>query len=680
VYALGVSTYQLVTGRLPFDFESSDAILYAHMHTEPTPPSEFRPDLPPAAEERILRAMAKRPEDRPKTAGMFYNAFRYALTGEVLRALYTRLKELWNQADWDGVVRVADEILSLDPEYRDTHQIRARAEERCAIAELVEAGYAAAEAKRWADVREIASELDLRGEEGRRKACELRTAADQGELTELKERVRRLIDAGELDDALAQCARMKDLGSDGPIVAAEVWSEIAGRKLDGLQTEAKAALEAENWPEARRLASELEEWGEGGRLLANEIRKQADQGEIEQRTAWADDAIANGDWAKAQKCAARLEELGAGDQASEVRDGVKRGRADGQVEKARAALAEKDWAAARTAVDELWGLVIRFRAARILAQIWWSRYAACGGRVLLLAVVVVVVALVVVCSSRQPCREKVASFFMTDTPTATTEAPTATPKPTTPSPTPTPSHTPTPTNTSTSEPPKPPMVEVLAGEFRMGSAETDPHAQPDDPPQSMVSVDTFWIDKYEVSNEQYRRCVEAGVCIEPTQCDLAGEPTYEDEAKREHPVVCVSQEDARAFCNWVGARLPTEAEWEKAASWDAEAGSKRVYPWGNEFTCGYFNFREALPGSPSPCPDDGYEKTAPLWEYPEGASPYGALNMAGNVMEWVDESGLRRGGAWSLGWLQARTVGRFELSADTRLDGGGFRCAQSSAP
>ena len=116
------------------------------------------------------------------------------------------------------------------------------------------------------------------------------------------------------------------------------------------------------------------------------------------------------------------------------------------------------------------------------------------------------------------------------------------------------------------------MVYVPAGEFLMGSPPGE--GEDSEHPQHTVYVSEFSIDKTEVTNAQYRKCVQAGTCREPTTCDWA-EPTYSDSSKADHPMVCVSWQDAKAYCEWAGKRLPTEAEWEKAV----RGTDGRKYPW-----------------------------------------------------------------------------------------------------
>ena len=160
------------------------------------------------------------------------------------------------------------------------------------------------------------------------------------------------------------------------------------------------------------------------------------------------------------------------------------------------------------------------------------------------------------------------------------------------------------------------MVPVPAGPFLRG----DDGGEADERPRRRLVLSAFVIDRTEVSRGAYAACVVAGRCPPP-----AGGPGAAD-----LPVTGVTWDEARAFCAFVGKRLPTEAEWEKAA----RGGDGRRYPWGEEFSCARGNFgsfdgegRCAAEGAPG--------RPVPVGQAPRGASPYGALDMAGNVWEWV---------------------------------------------
>ena len=184
------------------------------------------------------------------------------------------------------------------------------------------------------------------------------------------------------------------------------------------------------------------------------------------------------------------------------------------------------------------------------------------------------------------------------------------------------------------------MVYVPAGTFVMGAKLDDDEAYASEKPAHEVYLDAYWIDRTEVTNAQYALCVSAGACEPPTAFGMVklnsnkrpwyySNPEFDD-----YPVVYVDWEAAGIYCDWAGRHLPSEAEWEKAA----RGTDQRWYPWGNKNVAGnlvnladrhtnyQYSFRFV---------DDGYLDTSPAGNYPAGASPYGAYDMAGNVWEWV---------------------------------------------
>jgi len=201
----------------------------------------------------------------------------------------------------------------------------------------------------------------------------------------------------------------------------------------------------------------------------------------------------------------------------------------------------------------------------------------------------------------------------------------------------------------------------------------------------------FWLDQTEITNAQYRRCVEEGACVEPVTCKK-GEPTYADAEKADHPVVCVSWDEAQSYCEWAGGRLPTEAEWEYA--FRGERGS--IYPWGDSFEGARLNYCDVNCDQPhaDDSSNDGHSKTAPTGSYPEGASWCAALNMGGNVSEWVADwleayspepqnnpqgpatgsEKMMKGCSWFFHPAYCRGATRPSVTPETRFDYLGFRC------
>jgi formylglycine-generating enzyme required for sulfatase activity len=227
-------------------------------------------------------------------------------------------------------------------------------------------------------------------------------------------------------------------------------------------------------------------------------------------------------------------------------------------------------------------------------------------------------------------------------------------------------------------------VTIPAGNFLMGSSDKDiEYAKTlcsncdfsDEQPQHWVDLPEYEIGKYEVTNRQYTQCVKASIC--PQVSDVG-------EGKDLHPVVNVNWYDAVTYCEWLGGRLPTEAEWEKAASWDVETQTKFVYPWGNnDPTPDLLNF------------NGNVGDTTPVRTYPKGENKL--FDMAGNVWEWTStlymsypyeandgredmnssDNRVLRGGAWYFSDVNVRSAYRDRYNPTDSNIILGFRCARS---
>lgn len=227
------------------------------------------------------------------------------------------------------------------------------------------------------------------------------------------------------------------------------------------------------------------------------------------------------------------------------------------------------------------------------------------------------------------------------------------------------------------------LVFVPAGVFWRGSDDSDLQSRQGEKPMQAIYLDAFWIDQSEVTNAMYAGCVREGACTEPSQTSSHRNMFYYGQAAfDEYPVIHVSWEDAERYCSWAGRRLPSEAEWEKAA----RGVDGRIYPWGNEPASGRLaNY------------DNQVGDTTRVGSYPAGASPYGVLDMSGNAAEWVadwfdmqyylssrvinpdgPETGqfrVQRGGSWLSQSYAIRSAHRLWNYPDLSFEGIGFRCA-----
>lgn len=253
------------------------------------------------------------------------------------------------------------------------------------------------------------------------------------------------------------------------------------------------------------------------------------------------------------------------------------------------------------------------------------------------------------------------------------------------------------------------MVYVPEGEFLMG------RDTPNNPTIREVYLDAFWIYQTEVTNDQFSKFVnrtrykttaeERGWSISYDYLWYERPDTYwaapfgpdsDLSSLGDHPVIHISWVDADAYCRWAGGRLPTEAEWEKAA----RGNDARLFPWGNDPVTGdkanFCDFHCPVEEWKDASQNDGYRRTAPVGSYPAGTSPYGALDMAGNVKEWVadwfdqdyfsrspyenppgpDAGNTRvlRGGSWMNTELALEVSNRRNDFENASTDYIGFRC------
>jgi formylglycine-generating enzyme required for sulfatase activity len=259
------------------------------------------------------------------------------------------------------------------------------------------------------------------------------------------------------------------------------------------------------------------------------------------------------------------------------------------------------------------------------------------------------------------------------------------------------------------------QVRIPGGTFWMGDQDIAK-------PVHKVTLSPFCMDKTEVTVAAFRACVQSGDCPPPSATVDWNSITPDDKTKwsqfctwgkrdlDQHPINCLDWKQASGYCEWTGGRLPTEAEWEYAA----RGSDGRIYPWGNEApepsrlnVCGgecasTVKQRLNWDWTPMYTGNDGWPVTAPVGSYPKGASPFGVLDMAGNVWEWTADSfadyseepatnprksqpdaslRVNRGGCWSnTDPVHDRSAFRKTYDAGNRRASVGFRCARSAKP
>ncbi len=214
------------------------------------------------------------------------------------------------------------------------------------------------------------------------------------------------------------------------------------------------------------------------------------------------------------------------------------------------------------------------------------------------------------------------------------------------------------------------MMKIPSGFFWMGG-----ETEEDEYPLHKVHLDTYYIDRFEVTNLLYSYFINNTGYEKPEKWNSSIVPPEEEQ----FPVEGVSWEDARNYAHWAGKRLPTEAEWEKAA----RGNDKRIYPWGNDFRSSFCNSLES-----------GIRQKTAVGTFPKGISPYGCADMAGNILEWTEDAYKRypggkaplieregyrvaRGGSWYYRSEALRCSNRYPLLQSVRLEAVGFRCALS---
>jgi formylglycine-generating enzyme required for sulfatase activity len=653
--------------------------------------------------------------------------------------------------EWDEAGNHFKAIVDERPDYQDAADKLAEAQRQKRWSELYERAQAAREAEDWKAALSSLKELVAEKPDYKDAAALLEDTNRQVRLAGLYAQAYRLHQAQQWQAVVNVFAQITALDPDYPdpeglldAAKQELAEQVRRAELDNRYSRAVREMDAGRWQEARRLLRQVQEeepgYRETERLLAraeSEIERERQQQVEDQRReqiaslyAEAQALAEAGQWQPALDKLGQIRDL---DPQFRDREGIDARARRGLDREEEAAQRQREltalyaeavglmrakrfqealdkWAEVQ-AIDPAYPdrkkvqataqkkLAARDRPAlwrRLPRGVWVAL-----GAVALVAVLVAGGAALWPVITATPIPTPTDTVESTDTPTVTPiKTSTLMPTPTGGPPLPGLASTNPVTGTIWEWSDGSDMVYVPAGPFWMGSEESDPDADDDEKPQHEVTLDAFWIDRTELTNGQYRRCVDDGTCSPPSSSRSYTRDSYYGASEfDDHPVIYVNWERANAYCAWAGKRLPTEAEWEKAAR-GADGG---IYPWGNEFDCARGNFDDetqvdgyVVPGGLD-C--DGYVDTAPVGSYPGGESPYGAWDMAGNVWEWTaslyepypydredgredqeaDGRRVLRGGSWDYVQWYLRAALRLNLEPSYSDYFVGFRCARSGS-
>ena len=634
VYSLGCVLFELLTGRL-----------WKQAMADVEDVRELRPEVPAGVAAALARMLCQQPGQRKSDAAD--PAKRYVTMGGVRQALQEAQRVEEQQARWRQLYQQGKDAL-------------ARHDYMAGIAALQSL---LAEAPGYADAAALLA--DARAAQHRQEVIE--------QLTGQARQQQRAGDWAGLEETARQLQRLSEPAARAFLEALAAKEQARAARRAHLWEQGKRALELHDYAEAiaslQGLLAEAPDYRDAACLLADARAAAQRQQTIEELMERARRLQLAGDWPNLHAVVQQLQPLSE----HAARPFAEALAAEEQRQRDEAARRERERQAAEAARH------IPSEPIRTAAQSATRRRSAShrGCRRTLVGLYALTFGLLGIIAASPQMREWVTRLMFPPSYTSTPEPPAGA--------------------TWVREADGMTMVYVPAGEFLMGSTDAQveqafqlckaevPDCSRDwfkpEHPQHRVDLGAFWIDRTEVTNTQYGRCVEADACLESLFADDS------ELNAGDQPVVSVDWSEAQDYCQWVGGGLPSEAEWEKAA----RGQDGRKYPWGNQdATCQYAVMDD---GSGGGC---GRYRTWPVGSKPEGASPYGALDMAGNAWEWVadwyaadyythspegsprgPDSGQyrgKRGGSWGDRRSNVRSAFRDADAPSVTIPDIGFRC------